>query len=70
MGIDIDATTLIALWKIGELDRLTVFDGQLAVTPTVRSGIESEPAATNTGQFCRRPVADVSRSRRAWSPQW
>ena len=49
--IFIDATTLIALGTIGELEHLTSFTGELVVLPTVQSEITTEPAQTNLSRF-------------------
>lgn len=45
--IYVDATTLIALGTVGELELLTSFDGQLVVLPTVKEEVTSEPATMN-----------------------
>ncbi|MGA9399402.1 hypothetical protein [Haladaptatus sp.] len=42
-----DATTLIALGTVGELDLVTHFDGIPVVLPTVRGEITTEPERTN-----------------------
>lgn len=47
----VDATTLIALGQIGELDLLLAFDGDPAILPTVRTEVTSEPAKTNVQAF-------------------
>lgn len=43
----VDATTLIALGTVGELDRLGHFDGERVVLPQVRADVTTEPARTN-----------------------
>lgn len=43
----VDATTLIALGKIGELDLLLCFDDQLCIPLEVASEVTTEPANTN-----------------------
>lgn len=47
MRILVDATAVIALGSVGELDRLAVFDGDVEIPPEVRTDVTSEPAATN-----------------------
>ena len=49
--IFVDATTLIALGTIGELEHLTNFSGDLVVLPTVQNEVATEPAQTNLGRF-------------------
>ncbi|WP_435099034.1 hypothetical protein [Halorubrum sp. N11] len=49
--IFLDATTLIALGTIGELEQLTSFTGELVVLPTVQNEITTEPAQTNLSRF-------------------
>lgn len=52
--IYLDATTLISLGTIGELELLTAFSGSLVVLPTVRNEVTTEPARTNLDRFCTR----------------
>ena len=47
----VDATTLIALGTVGELDLLTSFDGRPEVPPAVATEVASEPARTNLVRF-------------------
>ncbi len=49
--IFLDATTLIALGTIGELQHLTSFFGDLVVLPTVQNEVTTEPAQTNLTRF-------------------
>lgn len=49
--IFLDATALIALGTIGELEQLTSFTGELVVLPTVQTEITTEPAQTNVSRF-------------------
>jgi len=49
--IFLDATTLIALGTIGELEQLTSFSGALVVLPTVQREVTTEPAQTNLSRF-------------------
>ncbi len=49
--IFLDATTLIALGTIGELEQLTSFTGDLVVLPTVQTEITTESAQTNVNRF-------------------
>lgn len=51
MHIYVDASTLIALGMVGELDRLTVFDGRLVVPERVRAEVTTQPAAENLRRF-------------------
>lgn len=51
MKILLDATTLIAFGRVGELDLLLEFDGDPVVLPAVRREVTSEPASTNVGNF-------------------
>lgn len=60
MRIFVDATTLIALGTIGELDALTSFDGELVVLPSIRDEVTTEPAATNVDRFLERYAATTS----------
>lgn len=50
-NIYVDATTLIALGSIGELDRLTGFEGQLVVVPEIESEVTTQPAKANLEQI-------------------
>jgi len=45
--IFLDATTLIALGTIGELEHLTSFSGDLVVLEAVQNEVTTEPAQTN-----------------------
>ena len=46
-----DATVLIALGQIGELDLLTCLNGGISVVPKAESEVTTEPANTNLGNF-------------------
>ncbi|NHN46575.1 hypothetical protein G9464_03045 [Halostella sp. JP-L12] len=59
-AIYVDATTLIALGAIGELDLLLSFDGTLVVLPVVREEITTEPARTNCDRLCDRPTVETT----------
>lgn len=50
----VDATTLISLGTVGELDLLTNVDGRVAVQDRVRNEVTTEPARTNVERFCSR----------------
>ncbi|GGM65924.1 putative nucleic acid-binding protein [Halarchaeum rubridurum] len=50
----LDATTLISLGTIGELERLTDLDGRLVVPSAVREEVTTEPAETNCDRFYDR----------------
>ena len=52
--IYVDATTLIALGTVGELDLLATFDGTVVVLPTIREEVTTEPARTNLDRFVER----------------
>jgi len=54
-SIYLDATPLIALGAIGELEQLTHFDGSLIVVPEVRREVTTEPARTNLDRLRDRP---------------
>lgn len=54
----LDATTLIALGSIGELELLANFDGDLLIPERVAAEVTTEPARTNLDGFQSR--ADVS----------
>lgn len=47
MRVCVDASVVLALGRIGELDLLTVLDGHLIFPPEVVKEITSEPAQTN-----------------------
>jgi predicted nucleic acid-binding protein len=47
MDIYVDATTLIALGQVGELELLTVFDGGVSILGGVRYEVTTEPAQSN-----------------------
>ena len=49
--IFLDATTLIALGTIGELEHLTSFAGDLIILPAVQNEVTTEPAQTNLDRF-------------------
>lgn len=55
----IDATTLIGLGSIGELDLLTGFDADLVVLPAVREEVTTEPASTNLQRFLDAAPVDT-----------
>jgi len=47
----LDATTVISLGTIGELERLASLDGRLVVPSAVREEVTTEPAKTNLERF-------------------
>lgn len=55
MKATVDATTLIALGTIGELELLAELDGPLVVHPAVRREVTTEPASTNLERFLDAP---------------
>ena len=54
MDVYVDATTLIALGTVGELDLPTTFDGRLVAPEAVLREVTTEPARTNVERFCER----------------
>lgn len=54
MSVFIDATTLIALGEVGELDLLTSFDGELRIPEAVVDEVTTEPAEENLQRFANR----------------
>jgi len=58
--IYVDATTLIALGAIGELDLLLAFDGDVIVLPAVRGEVTTDPARTNLDRFCEQENSHVT----------
>jgi predicted nucleic acid-binding protein len=54
MRILVDATTLIALGQIGELDLLSCLRGDLVVPEPVKSEVSTEPARTNLENLADR----------------
>lgn len=62
MRILVDATTAIALGSVGELERLSVFDGDIEIPPEVRAEVTTEPAATNLEFALESELFDASPS--------
>lgn len=58
--IYVDATTLIALGTIGELELLTAFDGTLVVLPVIREEVTTEPAGTNLDRLCDHAAVETA----------
>jgi predicted nucleic acid-binding protein len=58
--IYVDATTLIALGTVGELDLLRNLDGEVFVLPAVRAEVTTEPARTNVDRFVEREDVGTS----------
>lgn len=62
----VDATTLIALGSVGEVELLANFDGNLLVPEFVDEEVTTEPASTNVEAFfednSRRVIDDVPES--------
>lgn len=54
--IYLDATPLIALGAVGELDILTAFDGELVIPDRVFSEVTTEPARTNVERLLDGPA--------------
>ena len=59
--IYVDATTLIALGTIGELELLDAFDGRCIVLPSIRDEVTGEPAATNIAHAIESERVTASR---------
>lgn len=57
--IYLDATPLIALGSIGELDQLMTFDGSLVVLPEIQDEVTTEPARTNLERFLDQPGVET-----------
>lgn len=51
MDVYVDASALIALGNVGELDALHVLDGDLVLTDRVRAEVTIEPARENLQRF-------------------
>ncbi|WP_336000067.1 hypothetical protein [Halorientalis halophila] len=49
--IYVDATTLVSLGQVGELELLGAFDGTVAIPDAVRTEVTEEPARTNLDRF-------------------
>ncbi len=54
MRIYVDATTLIALGTIDELDLIANVDGEPTLLPAVRAEVTTDPARTNFDRFAAR----------------
>lgn len=54
MNVYVDATTLIALGEVGELDLLTLLDGDLRIHRPVADEVTTEPSKSNLQRFCDR----------------
>lgn len=50
-AVYVDATTLIALGNVGELELLRNFDGEIVVLPAVRDEVTTQPALKNVETF-------------------
>jgi predicted nucleic acid-binding protein len=62
MSVYLDATTLIALGSVDELDLLTAFDRDLVVLDSVSEEVTSEPARTALRQFREARELGTSKS--------
>lgn len=51
MRVCVDASAILALGKIGELELLTIFEGHIIFPPEVVEEVTSEPANTNLRQL-------------------
>ena len=54
MNIYVDATTLIALGEVGDLDLLPLLDGDLRIHRPVADEVTTEPSKSNLQRFCDR----------------
>lgn len=63
----LDATTLIRLGSVDELELLTNGSGDLVVLPAVKSVVETEPARTNLPRFTE--IHDIQDAGRAYEQQ-
>lgn len=70
MKIYVEATTLIALSSVSNLDRLCDFDGDIVVLPAVEKEIATEPAKSKLRWFLERnniqnhsPASETDRER-------
>jgi predicted nucleic acid-binding protein len=62
MDIYADATTLIALGQVGEVELLTAFDGDLSVPEVVSNEVSTEPAESNLRLWDERFVRPAHRA--------
>lgn len=69
MSIYVDATTLIALGNVGELELLTNFDRRIVVVPAVAEEISTEPAKSNLERFTQSDCVSF-RSENPFIEQW
>ena len=60
MNVYVDATTLIALGEVGELDLLTTLDGRLCILSPVEDEVTTEPADSNLRRFMTRSPVSLS----------
>ena len=60
MRIYVDATTLIALGTVDELDLLHCFDGNIVIPPAVREEVTTEPARSALTRFYERDGSNKS----------
>lgn len=58
--IYLDATPIIALGAIGELELVTEFDGKLIVLPEIQNEVTSEPARSNMKRLLERDRVKTS----------
>ena len=56
----LDATTLIALGEVGELDLLTTLDGRLCILSSVEDEVTTEPADSNLRRSMTRIPVSLS----------
>jgi predicted nucleic acid-binding protein len=66
MRIFVDATPLYDLGQIGDLELLSLPDGELVVPQSVIDEITVEPAATNLARFLEEEVVTTAPSGDAW----
>jgi predicted nucleic acid-binding protein len=58
----VDATTAIALGTIGELDLLSVIDGQLVILPPIQREVTTEPVSTNVDRLLDTETVEATPS--------
>jgi len=67
--IYVDATTLVSLGQVGELDLLTAFDGTTVIPSAVRDEVTTEPARTNLSRFLQEEDVGTGPSETDWTDE-
>jgi predicted nucleic acid-binding protein len=65
--IYVDATVLVALGQVGELDLLGAFDGTVVLPDAVRSAVTTEPARTNLDRFASEQEVVTGQVETEWT---